>query len=198
MDSKALTLFPKQRAARRALGGLFAGALVLSAGLAVAQDAAKTAPPPPEPQGFFSTIGRWWDQTTENWTAGVSGVRKRFEKFGQEAGVAARTTVDNAKSAADAVARTTVDNAKSAADAVARLPNARIVRGHEKCKVAPNGAPDCVAATIALCKANGFEGGGSSLDMTTAEVCPPQVYLSGRSSGEGCRTETFVSRAVCQ
>jgi hypothetical protein len=192
MDSNALTRSPK----RSALGALLAGAIVLSAGLAAAQDAAKTAPP--QPQGFFGTIGSWWNQAADNWNAGVTGVRKKFENFGQEAGVAARTTVDNAKSAADAVARTTVDNAKSAADAVSRLPTARMVRGHEKCKIAPNGAPDCVAATVALCKSKGFENGGSSLDMTTAEVCPAQVYLSGRSEGEGCHSETFVSRALCQ
>ena len=48
-----------------------------------------------------------------------------------------------------------------------------------------------------MCKTKGFEG-GKSVDMTTAEVCPPQVYLSGRNSGPGCHTETFVSRALCQ
>ena len=181
MDSKALTLlFSNRRAARRALGGLLAGALLLCASLAVAQDAAKTASP--APQGFFGTITRWWDQAADNWNAGVTGARKKFENFGQEAGIAARTTVDNAK---------------SAADAVSRLPNTRFVYGHEKCKIAPNGAPDCVAAAVTLCKTKGFEG-GSSLDMTTADVCPAQVYLSGRSTGEGCHTETFVSRALCQ
>jgi len=181
MDSRALTRFLNRRASRPALGALLAGALVLSAGLAAAQDATK--PAPPEPQGFFGTIGRWWNQAADNFNAGITGTRDKFKNLSQEAGVAARATVDNAK---------------SAADAVARLPGARIVRGHEKCKIAPNGAPDCVAATVALCKSKGFENGGSSLDMTTADVCPAQVYLSGRSAGEGCHTETFVSRALCQ
>ena len=181
MDSRALTVFPKKRACRHALGALLAGAIMLSAGLTAAQDAAK--PAPPEPQGFFGTIGRWWNQAADNFNAGITGTRDKFKNLGQEAGVAARATVDNAK---------------SAADAVARLPGARVVRGHEKCKNAPNGAPDCVAATVALCKSKGFENGGSSLDMTTADVCPAQVYLSGRNSGEGCHTETFVSRALCQ
>ena len=80
---------------------------------------------------------------------------------------------------------------------MARIPVARVVSGHEKCPNAPNGAPDCVAAATALCKAKGFES-GKSADMTTADVCPAQVYLSGRSSGPGCKTETFVSRALCQ
>jgi hypothetical protein len=34
--------------------------------------------------------------------------------------------------------------------------------------------------------------------MTTAEVCPAKVYMSGRSSGTECTTDTFVSRALCQ
>jgi hypothetical protein len=50
---------------------------------------------------------------------------------------------------------------------------------------------------MAVCKAKGFES-GKSLDMTTAEVCPPKVLLSGRNSGAECRDETFVSRALCQ
>lgn len=181
MDTRALTVFPKKRACRHPLGALMAAVILLSAGLAVAQDAAK--PAPPEPQGFFGTLDRWWNQVADNFNAGVIGARDKFKNLGQEASVAASATVDNAK---------------RAADAVARLPSARVVRGHETCETAPNGAPDCVAATVALCKSKGFQNGGSSLDMTTADVCPAQVYLSGRNSGEGCHTETFVSRALCQ
>jgi hypothetical protein len=78
-----------------------------------------------------------------------------------------------------------------------KIPAARVVAGHERCALAPNGAPDCVAAANAMCKTKGFDA-GKSVDMTTAEICPAQVYLSGRNSGEGCHTETFVSRAFCQ
>ena len=182
MTSNVPSHFLSKKFRARAAGCVLATAFVLCSALAAAQDAAKPAPRPQQ-DGFFGAISRWWNQSTEAWNSGVSDVRKRFENFGTEAGVAARTTVDNAK---------------SAADAVARLPSARVVRGHEKCKNAPNGAPDCVAATVALCKSKGFDNGGSSLDMTTAEVCPAQVYLSGRSDGEGCHTETFVSRVLCQ
>ena len=68
---------------------------------------------------------------------------------------------------------------------------------HEKCPIAPNGAPDCIPVATNLCKAKGFES-GKSADMTTAEVCPPQVLLSGRNTGPGCHDETFVSRVLCQ
>jgi hypothetical protein len=127
--------------------------------------------PPKDEPGLFESIGRWFQEQG-----------KKVENFGHEAGVAAKTTVEGAK---------------DAAGAVVRIPAARVVDGHEKCQNAPNGAPDCVAAATAMCKGKGFES-GKSADMTTADVCPAQVYLSGRNSGPGCRTETFVSRALCQ
>jgi hypothetical protein len=182
MDNKpALMRSRKARtAANAALGGLFACALVLSSALAAAQGA-RPAPAHEQP-GFFARMGQWFDQSAANFNAGIRNMRDHFHSFSQEAGIAAKTTVDNTK---------------AAADAVARLPNTRVVIGHAKCRVAPNGAPDCVAAAVAVCKKKGFKG-GSSVDMTTAEVCPAEVYLAGRNSGPGCHTETFVSRALCQ
>jgi uncharacterized membrane protein len=165
-------------ACKAALGALFACALVLSSGLAAAQAAKHGSESP----GFFARMGQWFDQGAQNFNSSLRSMRDHFRSFSHEADVAARNTVDNTK---------------AAADAVARLPNTRVVVGHEKCKVAPNGAPDCVAAAVAVCKKKGFKG-GSSVDMTTAEVCPAQVYLAGQSSGPGCHTETFVSRALCQ
>jgi hypothetical protein len=130
----------------------------------------------------LESLSRWLDRQTDNLSSSFKGAGKGVQNFGREAGVAAQTTVEGAK---------------DAAGAVVRIPAARVVSGHEVCKIAPNGAPDCVAAATALCKARGFEG-GTSADMTTAEVCPAKVYLSGRNSGPECRTETFVSRAFCQ
>lgn len=138
---------------------------------AAAQNGAK----PREEPGLFEGIARWFDET-------FSGAGRQVENFGNEAGIAAKTTVNNAK---------------DAAGAVARIPTARVMSGHAKCTTAPNGAPDCVAAADALCKAKGFES-GKSLDMTTAEVCPAKVLMSGRSAPGECRDETFVSRAFCQ
>ena len=78
-----------------------------------------------------------------------------------------------------------------------RIPNTRLVNGNEQCALAPNGAPDCVAAANALCRAKGFASGKSAA-TTAAEVCKPEVYLAGRNRGAGCHTETFVSSALCQ
>jgi hypothetical protein len=139
---------------------------------------AQSAPPAdkPEEPGFFSSIGQWFDQQ-------VTGAKNTFDNFGREAGIAARTTADTAKDAADTLTR--------------NLSATTVVSGHAVCRVAPNGAPDCVVAAEAICKAKGFKS-GKSLDMTTAENCPAKVYMAGRSTGPGCTTETFVSSALCQ
>jgi len=193
MDSKPALIVNKRVAGGAALGAAFA--LVFASSLAVAQSAAPA--PASEPPGFFTRMGQWFDQTTDNFNAGMRGMRDRFMTFGHEAGAAAQATVDNTKAAADAMTKATLDNTKAAAAAVARFPNTRVVYGHAKCKNAPNGAPDCVAAANEVCKSKGFAG-GNSVDMTTAEICPAKVYLAGQSSGPECHTETFVSRALCQ
>ena len=157
--------------------------MLLTAALALAQDGAKndTRASAEEP-GFFGGIISWFDRQANKIGSGFKDAGSSVENFGREAGVAAKTTVEGAK---------------DAANTVSRISNARVIVGHEKCKNAPNGAPDCVAAANAMCKAKGFDS-GKSVDMTTHEVCPPKVLLSGRSSGPECRNETFVSRVLCQ
>jgi hypothetical protein len=160
-----------------------AGAILLTAALALAQEGgSNNARAPAEKPGLFGAIARWFDDQTSKVGSHLKGARSSVENFGHEAGIAAKTTVEATK---------------DAAGAVTRIPTARVVTGHEKCAIAPNGAPDCVVAASAICKTKGFES-GKSVDMTTAEICTAQVYISGRSSGEGCHTEIFVSRALCQ
>jgi hypothetical protein len=75
------------------------------------------------------------------------------------------------------------------------------VAGRELCPPAANGAPDCVAATVAMCRANGF-GSGSSIDMQTEEKCPPAVTQPGPASPppdeSQCWLESYVIRALCR
>ncbi|MFN3655797.1 MAG: hypothetical protein ACK4UO_00920 [Pseudolabrys sp.] len=160
-------------------------AAVLAVVLLIASPAAAQGTPPRAGQdepGFFGSIGRWFDEQAANIGATFGDARRKVETFGRDAGVAARSTAEGAK---------------DAADAVARLPNTRVVSGHEKCRTAPNGAPDCIVAANAICKARGFDS-GKSLDMTTAEECPAKVWTSGRKNEGDCKTITFVSRALCQ
>jgi len=165
------------------LAFLCAGALLLTAALAVAQDGGHTtARAKDEHSNILKDIANWFDRQATKISSGFKDAGSQVTNFGHEAGIAAKTTAEGAK---------------EAADAVARIPAARVVSGHQKCTLAANGAPDCLAAANAICKAKGFQA-GKSVDMTTAEVCPAQVYLSGRNSGPGCHTDTFVSRALCQ
>jgi hypothetical protein len=172
--------------ARRApapLACLCAAAMLLSVVPSQAQDAGQQAPPAQsEQRGFFDNVFHWFGEQAANFNSNLKNAGSQVQNFGREAGIAAKTTVDGAK---------------GAADAVARIPQARVIAVHEKCAVAPNGAPDCVAVSMNACKAKGFES-GKSVDMTTAEICPPKVMLSGRNSGAGCHDETFVSRVLCQ
>lgn len=157
--------------------------LVLLAAQALAQEPVQpSAAKPPDKHGLLSSVGRWFDEQATRINSGLNDAGRRVANFGREAGIAARTTAGGAT---------------DAATAVARIPTTRVVAGHEKCLAAPNGAPDCLAAANLVCRANGFES-GKSVDMTTAQTCPPKVYMAGRSSGPECTTETFVSRALCQ
>jgi hypothetical protein len=177
-ERRSSTICPKE-AVRTCI---FAAVLVVASALAVAQDATSPDQKAPQNEGFLASVGRWFKEHTTTVNSSFEDARKKVEGFGSAAGDAAKTTVQGAK---------------DAAGAVVRIPAARAVSGHEKCQQAANGAPDCVAAANAMCKAKGFDS-GSSLDMTTAEVCPPKVYASGRMSGDECKMETFVSRAFCQ
>jgi hypothetical protein len=174
-----------------AIGALiFAPALVLAEGV----NPPPTDPPPvivappdqpqggprllPTPQETIGAIGKFIDQSISNVGAGVKGA-------GDALGATTNAAGDVAKGVTDA------------AGTVVRLPS-NIVAGHELCAVAPNGAPDCDGATLALCRSKGFAR-GNSVDITSAFKCPVQMYREGRAPNpQECRDESFVSRAICQ
>jgi hypothetical protein len=89
----------------------------------------------------------------------------------------------------------TIDDA---ADALSRWTKSPGVKGRAACPVAANGAPDCKAAADKLCQSKGFKE-GKSLDVDRTRNCSAKALLSGRKPEESeCRTETYVTRAVCQ
>jgi hypothetical protein len=180
------------RPIRACSAAAFALASVLVAASAGAQQAAPPDAPPPQaqpapsaiptiptPPEVIGAIGRFIDQSITNVGAGVKG---------------AGETLGGATSAAGDLAKGVTD----AAGTVARLPLSNVVSGWERCVVAPNGAPDCVVASTALCKAKGFAR-GNSLDITSARKCPASAWLQGRTPSDAeCVNESFVSRAICQ
>jgi hypothetical protein len=90
------------------------------------------------------------------------------------------------------------DAAKSASDTLSRMTNSSMVTGRMVCPVSANGAPDCKTASDKLCQAKDFKE-GKSLLTDSAETCSAKVLIPGRSRKPGdCRTDTYVTRAVCQ
>lgn len=133
-------------------------------------------PPPPSNPGLVEEIGK----IIKNSASGLSSTWKGSQQ-----------TIDAIGSGAQGAAKT-------ATDAILSTTSQTIVTGRAACPVAGNGAPDCKTASEQLCKAKGYKA-GSSVDIETAENCSAKVYISGRTGAPGeCKTQNFVTRAVCQ
>ncbi len=185
---------------RQRWAAVAAGIVVLSSvGLSAA---AQTYTPPPSPPqektGLFDVIGRWFDKGASGFRDHLRGAKERMDNIGDDAAANSKQIENGAaevgKGAAE-VGKGAVEATKSAVDAVVRLPSARVMRGRERCEIAPNGAPDCIAAAELLCRKHGFAT-GKSMDFTSAEDCPVKSYL-GQGRDE-CTTVTFISQAMCQ
>jgi hypothetical protein len=88
--------------------------------------------------------------------------------------------------------------AKGAGESLSNIARPSMVAGRAVCLVAGNGAPDCKAGADKLCQSKGYKE-GKSLDIDAAEKCSPKVYLPGRKREPGdCKTENYVTRALCQ
>jgi hypothetical protein len=161
---------------------------VLASATAMAQTPAQEAPPSspadtavsPPPKGVVDGFGKWVQQGVTNMGAG----------FGAIVGAVGGQANQAAKGAADA--------ARNAATSVSKLPSTGITGGHERCVVAPNGAPDCRIAAETICRTKGYAS-GTSVDFVTVENCPPPYRTSRRDAPEGvCTMEHFVTKALCQ
>lgn len=90
------------------------------------------------------------------------------------------------------------DMTKDAADGLSRLTKSPGVKGRVVCPVSANGAPDCKMAADKLCQSNGFKE-GKSLDVDTTRNCSARSLLLGRKPEESeCRTDNYVTLALCQ
>lgn len=147
----------------------------------VAQVAPSGTPPATAPQpaavpdsnsntGFVDVLNKLWQKSADGLSSTFKGSQQSLEDFNT------RT--------------------KDATSNLTRMQS--VVIGRSACPVAGNGAPDCQTASEKLCKAKGYKE-GKSLDIETAEKCSAKVYISGRTGAPGeCRTENYVTRAVCQ
>ena len=91
------------------------------------------------------------------------------------------------------------DAAKNAGESLSRLTTpSSMAEGRIKCPVSANGASDCKAAADKLCQAKGLKE-GKSLSTDSVEACSAKVLIPGRTrKPDDCRTDSFVTRALCQ
>lgn len=89
--------------------------------------------------------------------------------------------------------------AKDAGEALSRLAKpATMVSGRVICPASVNGAPDCKQGADKLCQSKGYKE-GKSLSADSVEACSPKVLIPGRQrKPDDCRTDTYVTRALCQ
>jgi hypothetical protein len=126
--------------------------------------------------GFIDVFGRWLEQGASKLKSDMQGAQEKADQLGSRAREAA----------------------KEATGAVVALPGARPITARERCAPAQNGAPDCPAAAVTLCRGKGFQT-GKSLDTQSEQKCPAKVFLEGRApNNTECPTEIFVTRAMCQ
>jgi len=180
-------------------------AALLLPGLAVAQApgheatapaaAGGTAPPGQTPQdpatAFFGTVFQGGGQVIQHTGQQFMQQSNQFMQQGVATVTAGFGQVVGTGDAAEA--------ARTAATNFTKLPLSGITSGHERCSIAPNGAPDCVVAARALCRAKGFAG-GTSVDFITVENCPPQYRTARREELPAgvCTMEHYVTQALCQ
>jgi hypothetical protein len=136
-----------------------------------------SSPPPAQEEnsGLFNEIGKLFDKSW--WTL---------------------PTLKSPGEAIDDLNAGAKDAARSAGEGLSRLKPSTMVTGRAACLVAANGAPDCKAGADRLCQTKGFKE-GNSLDTDAAEKCSPKAYIPGRKREPGdCKTENYVTRALCQ
>lgn len=91
------------------------------------------------------------------------------------------------------------DAAKGASEGLSHLAMpSSMVSGRMICPPSPNGAPDCKLGADKLCQSKGLKE-GKSLTTNSAETCSAKVFIPGRTRKPGdCRTDTYVTAALCQ
>jgi hypothetical protein len=135
-----------------------------------------SSPPAQENPGLINEIGKLWEKS-KSMLPDLKSPQQTIEDLNARA----------------------KDATKDAGENLSRLAKPSLmVTGRMGCPVSANGAPDCKAGVDKLCQSKGYQE-GKSIDTDAAEKCSAKVYLPGRKREPGdCRTENYVTRALCQ
>jgi cytoskeletal protein RodZ len=141
------------------------------------------APSEPSNPGLIEELGKVLTNSASGLKDAASGLTSKLPS--------AQGTLDGL----NATTKDATDSLSKITPSLPSLPSAQsVASGRVICPDAANGAPDCKVASDRLCKEKGYKE-GRSVDIETAKKCSVQAYLNG---GGACRTENFVTRAVCQ
>jgi hypothetical protein len=140
---------------------------------------AETAPPPPPREENSSLINE---------------MGKLFEKS-----LSILPTLKSPQETIEDLNSRAKDATKDAGDNLSRLTKpSSMVAGRMACPVSANGAPDCKTGADKLCQTKGYKE-GKSLNTDSAETCSPKVLIPGRArKPDDCRTDNYVTSALCQ
>jgi hypothetical protein len=134
-------------------------------------DPASPSPPPPENPGLINEMGKMFDKSLS--------ILPTLKSPGE--------TIDDLNA-----------RAKGASETLSRMTTSSMVTGRVKCPVSVNSAPDCKAAADQLCVTKKFKE-GKSLTIDSVEACSAKVLIPGRTrKPDDCRTDNYVTRALCQ
>jgi hypothetical protein len=140
------------------------------------QSEASSAPPQQQNPGLFGEIGRMFDKLPSL-------------KSSQQA-------IDDLNARAKETANDTI---RDAGDTLSRFAKpSSMVSGRVICPFAASGTPDCKVGADRLCQSKGYQQ-GKSLNTDSAESCSAKVLIPGRQRKPGdCRTDNYVTAALCQ
>jgi hypothetical protein len=84
-------------------------------------------------------------------------------------------------------------------EALSRLTKpSSMISGRSVCPIGADRTPDCKAGADKLCQGKGYKE-GKSLNTDAAEHCSAKVLIPGRArKPDDCRTDTYVTSALCQ
>jgi hypothetical protein len=125
--------------------------------------------------------------------AGNPGLIEEIGKLLKDSASGLSSTLPSPRQALDGLN----SSARDATDSLKRIapPSGQtMASGRTLCPPAANGAPDCKRGADQLCKEKGYAE-GRSIDIESTQKCSAKSYFSGQGA---CRTENFVTKAVCQ
>ncbi|NPU13891.1 hypothetical protein HL666_24305 [Bradyrhizobium sp. 83002] len=160
--------------------------------------AAEPASPPGNP-GLVEELGKLFEKMA------IIPLKRPSEADGERAtdGKAAAAPADQAQQPPRQPAPKAGDDPasvlKDTGETLSRLAKpSTMISGRIVCPLAANGTPDCKLGADRLCQGKGYKE-GKSLNTDSAETCSAKVLIPGRQrKPDDCRTDTFVTSALCQ